>query len=85
MRNKLEEHLGDSCYIATPREIIEAGYWKTLSPKSENVAPDLVILARKKVALYHRGFAKAKSLEMVGHHGSITNEELAIPLVRFGF
>jgi predicted AlkP superfamily pyrophosphatase or phosphodiesterase len=85
MRTKLEKQFSDSCYISTPAEIVEAGYWKTLSPKSENVAPDLVILARKKVALYHRGFAKTKSLEMVGHHGSITNEELAIPLIRFGF
>ena len=85
LKNKLEEHLSDSCYISTPAEIIEAGYWKALSPKSENIAPDLVVLARKKVALYHRGFAKTKSLEMVGHHGSITNEELAIPLIRFGF
>jgi hypothetical protein len=85
MRTKLEEQFSDSCYISTPAEIVAAGYWKTLSPKSENVAPDLVILARKKVALYHRGFAKTKSLEMVGHHGSITNEELAIPLIRFSF
>ena len=84
-RKLLEEKLGDSCYICTPEDLIEAGYWKTLSPKSFNVAPDLLVLARKRVALYHRGFAKFKSLEMVGHHGSITNEELAIPLLKFGF
>jgi hypothetical protein len=42
-------------------------------------------MARKRVALYHRSFAKKKSLEMIGHHGSITNEELAIPLIKFGF
>jgi len=84
-RELLEDRLGDSCYICTPEDLIAAGYWKALSPKSENVAPDLLVLARKSVALYHRGFAKMKSLEMVGHHGSITNEELAIPLLRFGF
>ncbi len=84
-REVLEEKLGDSCYICTPEDLIEAGYWKTLSPKSLNVAPDLLVLARKRVALYHRGFAKFKSLQMVGHHGSITNEELAIPLLKFGF
>jgi len=84
-RELLEDRLGDSSYISTPEDLIAAGYWKSLSPKSENVAPDLLVLARKRVALYHRGFAKVKSLEMVGHHGSITNEELAIPLLKFGF
>ena len=84
-REILEDRLGDSCYICTPEDLIAGGYWNTLSAKSENVAPDLLVLARKRVALYHRGFAKVKSLEMVGHHGSITNEELAIPLLKFGF
>jgi len=84
-RERLREQLADSCYICTPDDLIAAGYWKPLSPKSENLAPDLLVLARKRVALYHRGFAKVKSLEMIGHHGSITNEELAIPLLKFGF
>jgi len=81
----LETQLGDSCYVSSPDEIIEAGYWKPLSSKSRAVSPDLVVLARKRVALYHRGFAKTKSMQMVGHHGSITNEELAIPLIKLGF
>ena len=81
----LEANYGNSCYITTPDELIDAGYWKELSDKSRNVAPDLLVLARKRVALYHRGFAKVKSLQMIGHHGSITNEELAIPLIKFGF
>lgn len=84
-RKVLEENLGDSCYIVTTAELIAAGYWKTLSDSSLNVAPDLFVLARKKVALYHRAFAKKKSLQMVGHHGSITNEELSIPLIKIGF
>lgn len=84
-RALLEETFGDTCYICTPDELVSAGYWKSLSSKSENVSPDLLILARKKVALYHRGFAKAKSLQMVAHHGSITTEELAIPIIKFGF
>ena len=84
-RQMLESTLADSCYVVTASDLIAAGYWQELSTKSENVAPDLVLMARKRVALYHRSFAKKKSLEMVGHHGSITNEELAIPLIKFGF
>lgn len=85
MREMLVTSLADSCYIATPNEVIDAGYWKPLSQKSLVLAPDLLVLARRRVALYHRGFAKKKSLEMVGHHGSISSEELSIPIIRFGF
>jgi len=84
-RQVLESNLADSCYVVSPSDLASAGYWQALNAKSENVAPDLVVMARKRVALYHRSFAKKKSLEMVGHHGSITNEELAIPLINFGF
>jgi hypothetical protein len=84
-RKILEANFSDSCYVVTAAELVSAGYWQELSGKSLNVSPDFVLLARKRVALYHRGFAKKKSMEMVGHHGSITNEELAIPLIRFGF
>jgi hypothetical protein len=84
-RQVLESNLADSCYVVSPSDLVSAGYWQALSAKSENVAPDLVVMARKRVALYHRSFAKKKSLEMIGHHGSITNEELAIPLIKFGF
>jgi hypothetical protein len=44
-----------------------------------------LILAKKEVALYHREFAKKKSLEMIGHHGSITQQEMSIPLIAIGF
>jgi predicted AlkP superfamily pyrophosphatase or phosphodiesterase len=85
VKNLLRESYEGSCYLATPRELVAANYWSELSAKSENVAPDLVLFAKKRVALYHRGFAKAKSLEMIGHHGSISPEELAVPLLKFGF
>jgi hypothetical protein len=42
-------------------------------------------MAKKEVALYHRAFAKKKSLEMIGHHGSISQQEMSIPLIALGF
>jgi len=84
-RELLEVALGDSCYIVTTENLISAGYWGRLNDVSMNVAPDLLVLAKKQVALYHRDFAKAKSMNMIGHHGSITNQELAIPLIKIGF
>lgn len=79
----LSESLGDSCYVVTPEDLVTAGYWMQLS--KQELAPDLIVLAKKEVALYHRAFAKAKSLEMVGHHGSISSQEMSIPLFVFGF
>ena len=79
----LSQTLGQLCYIVTPAMLIEAGYWKSISKQS--IVPDLIVLAKKEVALYHRAFAKRKSLEMVGHHGSISGQEMSIPLMKFGF
>ena len=81
--SKLSKTLGDTCYLLTPDELIAAGYWNAISNPS--IAPDFVVLARKEVALYHRGFAKRKSLEMIGHHGSISTQEMSIPLITIGF
>jgi hypothetical protein len=33
--------------------------------------------------VYHRGFAKQKSLEMIGQHGGMTKAEWEIPLLIF--
>jgi hypothetical protein len=79
----LQEAVGDSCYVITPKDLIEAGYWPQ-GFESDSV-PDILILAKKEVALYHRDFAKKKSLEMIGHHGSITQQELGIPLIAIGY
>jgi len=46
--------------------------------------PDLFAIAVNRTAIYHRDYAPKKSLNMIGQHGSITPEELAIPLLKFG-
>ncbi|MFZ4117161.1 MAG: alkaline phosphatase family protein [Rhodoluna sp.] len=81
--NSLSIDLGDSSYLVTPKDLEQAGFWKPIS--ADSIVPDFVVLARKEVALYHRAFAKKKSLEMVGHHGSISTAEMSIPLITFGF
>jgi predicted AlkP superfamily pyrophosphatase or phosphodiesterase len=80
---QLEADLGDSCYLVNPRMLIEAGYWQ--ENRDPHLVPDIVVMAKKEFALYHRGFAKKKSLEMIGHHGSISQQEMSIPLIVLGF
>jgi predicted AlkP superfamily pyrophosphatase or phosphodiesterase len=77
----LENVLADTCYVVQPSELVESGWWGSIP--EERYCPDLLVVARKQVALYHRAFAKKKSLLMVGHHGSLTEAEIAIPLYRF--
>jgi predicted AlkP superfamily pyrophosphatase or phosphodiesterase len=79
----LRQDLDESCYLVTPEDLVKAGYWKSLA--SSTISPDFIVLARKEIALYHRSFAKRKSLEMIGHHGSISSAEMSIPLMTFGF
>jgi Type I phosphodiesterase / nucleotide pyrophosphatase len=78
----LNEEIGDSCWVVTPAELIEAGWM----PKPNQIAsarlPDLYVLAKKQVAIYHKAFSSYRSYAMVGHHGSITPEELSVPLLR---
>jgi len=79
----LKQYMDDSCYLVTPEDLVGAGYWQASTNSA--ILPDFIVLARKEVALYHRSFAKRKSLEMIGHHGSISNAEMSIPLITFGF
>ncbi len=46
--------------------------------------PDLYVLARKRVAYYDSRTANSQSLAMIGQHGSVTLEELRVPLLKFG-
>ena len=80
----LESKYSDTCYVCVPEDLIASGYWKPTTRLSQ-VQPDILLIARKVVALYHRGFAKKMSLAMVGHHGSFSNTEMSIPLITIGF
>lgn len=84
IKSQLESAYGSSCYVVEPQDLIDAGYW-TKTEKQEQYLPDYILLAKRNVALFHRGFAKLKSLNMIGHHGSISAEEMSIPIFRFGF
>lgn len=84
LQEQLKEQLGELCWVATPAELQAAGWLGQLTDDAQARIPDLYVLARKKVAIYHRDFSSTKSYNMVGHHGSISSEELQIPLLRLG-
>jgi hypothetical protein len=73
---------GDVAWIATRDELVASGW---LGAVDDAVLPrigDLVIAMRGSGALYLREDDPARG--MVGQHGSLTPEELRVPLVRLG-
>jgi predicted AlkP superfamily pyrophosphatase or phosphodiesterase len=84
IRQFLAERVADSAFACTPDDLINAGYWQDSLLQDEDLLPDLLVLATADVAIYHRKFAKANSLKMVGQHGALSEEEISIPLIRLG-
>jgi predicted AlkP superfamily pyrophosphatase or phosphodiesterase len=79
----LEKHLEHRAFVASVRELKDAG-WLSSEIENSRFLPDLYLIARGNFACYHRAFCKPQSLRMVGQHGSISQAELSVPLIRFG-
>jgi hypothetical protein len=82
--NLLENYLGKRAFVATKGTIIEAGWYGETTAAARGRMPDIFLVANGETALYHRDFAKPKSLRMIGQHGALSDEELLVPLLKFG-
>jgi hypothetical protein len=80
---QINQAIGHVCDIATTAELVEAGWLAELSAQSVLMAPDLVLLPKSDRVVYHRGFAKARSLLMIGQHGGMTQQEWEVPFIVF--
>jgi hypothetical protein len=69
--------------VVTVQDLVETGWLHALSTTASKVAPDLIILPKGDRVIYHRGFAKQKSLEMIGQHGGMNKAEWEVPLLVF--
>lgn len=82
-RAKIEAELGSLVDVVSIQELVETGWYQPLSSAAQNVAPDLILLPKANRVIYHRGFAKPKSLEMIGQHGGMSKAEWEVPLLVF--
>lgn len=80
----LQEVIGNAVRVLTKLQVIESGWYGQVSDSSAARMPEIFLLTMGAWALYHRDHAKPKSLNMIGQHGSISVEELTVPLLRFG-
>jgi hypothetical protein len=83
-KNQLSEFLLGRALVVEPRELVGQGYWSQSLLDEDDLIPDLVLIATDDVAIFHRQFSKATSMKMVGHHGSITETEIKVPVLSFG-
>jgi len=80
LRQKLEDELSGLVWCATWKDLETSG-WVATGLQVEK-QPDIVLLASAAVTLYDRRTCKPRSLLMKGHHGSITDAETQVPLIR---
>lgn len=80
LRKKLGEELNGLVWCASWQDLENAG-WVATGLQIEK-QPDVVLLASASVTLYDRRTCKPRSLLMKGHHGSITDAETQVPLIR---
>jgi hypothetical protein len=80
LRQKLGEELSGLAWCASWQDLETAGWVATGLQKEKQ--PDVVLLASAAVTLYDRRTCKPRSLLMKGHHGSITDAETQVPLIR---
>lgn len=80
LREKLGQELSGLAWCASWQDLETAG-WVATGLQAEK-QPDIVLLASAAVTLYDRRTCKPRSLLMKGHHGSITDAETQVPLIR---
>ena len=76
-----EERFGDQAWICTRDEAIDAGWFGTVEGGVRARIGDLLVAVHGPIALYDTARTGPDPLQMVGQHGSLTVEELRVPLL----
>lgn len=74
---------GSRAWIASKAQMISSGWLGEVTEVAASRMGDIFVAARKAIAYYDdRGSTSGQS--MIGQHGSLTPEELQVPLIGFG-
>jgi hypothetical protein len=73
---------GNRAWVATRDEAIAAGWFGSVTPDVLPRIGDVLVAARKRIAYYVDPDDSGR--KMIGQHGSLSPDELTIPLLRFG-
>lgn len=81
---ELEGHFSGVIEVFDQQRMVDEHLWKRSLLLEDDLIPDLVLMAKKDVAIFHRDFSKTKSRQMIAHHGSLTEQEVRVPLLLLG-
>jgi hypothetical protein len=82
-REALQAELGSLIEVVTIQDLVAAGWYQPLSESAKRLAPDLILLPKGDRVVYHREFARVKSMSMIGQHGGMSKAEWEVPLLVF--
>lgn len=71
-------------WVMTRGEAIDAGLFGEVMPEVAPRIGDLLVAARSGIAYYDRRAADRQAEAMIGQHGSLSDEEARVPLIRRG-
>ncbi|MCU1446379.1 MAG: hypothetical protein JWP54_2037 [Cryobacterium sp.] len=75
---------GERAWIFTRAEAVAQGLFGDVRPEALGRIGDVIVAARKLIAYYDSREPNQSARSMVGQHGSLTEEELRVPLIRLG-
>ncbi|WEO79163.1 alkaline phosphatase family protein [Cryobacterium sp. SO2] len=75
---------GERAWIFTRAEAVSAGLFGAVRSEALDRIGDVIVAARKLVAYYDSREPNQSARSMVGQHGSLTDEELRVPVIRLG-
>ncbi|WP_127793390.1 alkaline phosphatase family protein [Agromyces sp. LHK192] len=75
---------GERAWVATREEAVTAGLYGQVDDEVLPRIGDLIVAARSGIAYYDPREPDRGAERMIGQHGSLTDEESRVPLIRFG-
>ncbi|QYF74841.1 alkaline phosphatase family protein [Cryobacterium sp. PAMC25264] len=75
---------GERAWVFTRAEARDAGLFGSVRPDAASRIGDVIVAARKLIAYYDSREPNQSARNMVGQHGSLTDEELRVPVIRLG-
>ncbi|WP_228498119.1 alkaline phosphatase family protein [Plantibacter sp. VKM Ac-2876] len=75
---------GGRAWIATREQAVDHGWYGEVDPEVLPRIGDVIVAARKRIAYYDSRPADQSARDMIGQHGSLTDDERRIPLLGLG-
>jgi hypothetical protein len=75
---------GERAWIFTRAQAVAQGLFGAVRPEALDRIGDVIVAARKLIAYYDSREPNQSARSMIGQHGSLTDEELRVPLIRLG-